>query len=175
MNRRLSVIISRLFQVTDSAPTMFTDYPGINWTDYGLEIRRKNCRQALTSSTQLRNWSFHAQIMKKRPCESHLDCEGDISTCYGNANRQQSFLGLCSARWSHSIQVYHLLSYKRFWLFIMVNSRILKNYRLSHDVVTWSGLQRFDVWTLLVFFRRLGRLVSRQLMKNDVLLWLAGF
>lgn len=61
----------------------------------------------LTSSTQLRNWSFHAQIMKKRPCESHLDSEGDISTCYGNANRQQSFLGLYSARWSHSIQVYH--------------------------------------------------------------------
>ncbi|XP_074638019.1 uncharacterized protein LOC141896623 isoform X6 [Acropora palmata] len=58
----------------------------------------KNCRQVLTSSTQLRNWSFHAQIMKKRPCKSHLDSEGDISTCYGNANGQQSFLGLYSAR-----------------------------------------------------------------------------
>ena len=68
-----------------------------------------------------------------------------------------------------------VVSWKRLWLFIVVNHH--KSWvfsfvsRCSH---VWYRSRRFDC-ILLVFFRRWGRLVMRDLIKHDALLWLVGF
>ena len=68
-----------------------------------------------------------------------------------------------------------VVSWKRLWLFIVVNHH--KSWffsfvsRCSH---VWYRSRRFDC-KLLVFFRRWGRLVMRDLIKHDALLWLVGF
>ena len=131
-----------------------------------LEIRREK-----------KTRSFHVQIMKNARAEVILTLKVTsaqvMETSINNSHSQDS-----TQPDDHIPSRYIiLLSQKRYWLFIMVNTIILKKHRLSHDVVTWSGLRHFDVWTLLIFFRRWGRLVTHHLMnsKHDVLLWLADF
>ena len=65
--------------------------------------------------------------------------------------------------------------WKRLWLFIVVNN----NKKVSFSFVSrcshvWCRSRRFNC-ILLVFFRRWGRLVMRDLIKHDALLWLVVF
>ena len=67
------------------------------------------------------------------------------------------------------------VSWKRLWLLIVVNN----NKKVSFSFVSrcshvWFRSRRFDC-ILLVFFRRWGWLVMRDLIKHDALLWLVVF
>ena len=72
-------------------------------------------------------------------------------------------------------RIFHIFSWKRLWLFIVANN----NKKLSFSFVSlcshvWCRSRRFDC-ILLVFFRRWGRLVMRDLIEHDALLWLVFF
>lgn len=93
-------------------------------------------------------WTAQCDWRFDNMSESQLYSEGDLRTCCRNVNHQQSSFVLYPAK------SFHFRKKGFAWLFIMVNTVMLKNHRLADDVVTWSGLRRFDVGTLLVFFRR---------------------
>ena len=68
-------------------------------------------------------------------------------------------------------RIFHIFSWKRLWFIIVANN----NKKLSFSFVSlcshvWCRSRRFDC-ILLVFFRRWGRLVMRDLIKHDALQW----
>ena len=67
------------------------------------------------------------------------------------------------------------ISLKRLWLFIVVNNSKMPSFPfVSRSSHVWCRSRRFDC-ILLVFFRWWGRLVMRDLIKHDALLWLVVF